>query len=86
MGVGLDGRPMRINLSHEEREKAALSVGASGEWMGGVGLNGRPSSLAAPLKKDHSNEDRNNDVDQKREELPARPHNKKKMMEGGWFG
>ena len=29
---------MCINLSHEDREKAALSVGASGEWMGGVGL------------------------------------------------
>ena len=26
------------------------SVGASGEWMGGVGLYGRPSSLSASLE------------------------------------
>jgi len=45
---------MGINLRHEEREKAALSVGASGEWGGGVGLYGRPPSLSAPLTPDVS--------------------------------
>ena len=32
--------------SYGDRQKAESSVGASGEWMGGVGLYGRPASLS----------------------------------------
>jgi hypothetical protein len=39
---------MGINLRHEEREKAALSVGASEEWRGEVGLYGRPLLMCDP--------------------------------------
>ncbi len=38
-----------INLKEEDRQEAGVSVGASGEWRGGVGLYGRPRGGSVPL-------------------------------------
>jgi hypothetical protein len=41
-GGGLYGRPIRINLSREDRQEARLSVGAGVDDVRGGGLYGRP--------------------------------------------